>query len=145
MDVSLDLSEYKHKLKIQVRFKDIDKQGHVNNANHLTYFEIARVEYFKDVFRNSIDWIRTGMILATSHITYKQPIFLEDNLYCYTKITRFGSKSFDVTNVLAKETDAGTEVCAFGGSVLVCMNYDSKQTIEIPQPWIEAVKRFEGY
>jgi acyl-CoA thioester hydrolase len=49
------LSSYIHKLKIQVRFKDIDKQGHVNNANHITYFETARVEYFKDVFRNSID------------------------------------------------------------------------------------------
>ena len=39
---------FKYKLKIQIRFKDIDKMGHVNNAIHLTYFETVRVEYFKD-------------------------------------------------------------------------------------------------
>ena len=99
------LSSYIHKLKIQVRFKDIDKQGHVNNANHITYFETARVEYFKDVFRNNIDWIKTGMILANTEITYKRPILLEDEVYCYTKITRFGTKSFEIENVLTIEDE----------------------------------------
>lgn len=137
------LSGYKHKLKIQVRFKDIDKQGHVNNANHLTYFETARVEYFKDVFRNSIDWIKTGMILATSEITYKRPILLEDTIYCYTKITRFGTKSFDIENVLMAENGDHIQLCAFGKSTLVCLNYDTKETIEVPTEWIEAVQGFE--
>ena len=138
------LSTYKHKLKIQVRFKDIDKQGHVNNANHLTYFETARVEYFKDVFRNDIDWIKTGMILATSEITYKRPIFLEDTIYCYTKITRFGTKSFDVENSLMAENATDIQLCAFGKSTLVCLNYDTKETVEVPAEWIEAVKEFEN-
>ena len=29
-------SIYRHKTPIQIRFKDIDKLGHVNNANHIT-------------------------------------------------------------------------------------------------------------
>ena len=44
-----DLNSFNHFTEIQIRFKDIDMQGHVNNANHLTYAEIARVEYFKKV------------------------------------------------------------------------------------------------
>lgn len=138
-----ELSSYKHKLKIQVRFKDIDKQGHVNNANHLTYFETARVEYFKDVFRNGIDWIRTGMILAKSEITYKRPIMLEDTVFCYTKISRFGTKSFEIENVLTIENGTEQQLCAFGKSTLVCINYDTKGTVEIPADWINSVNAFE--
>jgi acyl-CoA thioester hydrolase len=143
MELNDILSTYKHKLKIQVRFKDIDKQGHVNNANHLTYFETARVEYFKDVFRNEIDWIRTGMILAQSEITYKRPIVLEDNVYCYTKISRFGTKSFEIENVLTIENGSEKYLCAFGKSTLVCINYDTKETVEIPADWISSVNTFE--
>jgi acyl-CoA thioester hydrolase len=137
------ISGYKHKLKIQVRFKDIDKQGHVNNANHLTYFETARVEYFKDVFRNKIDWIKKGMILAHSEITYKSPIFLEDEIYCYTKINKFGNKSFEIENIITKENTGMIKLVAFGKSVLVCIDYETKQTIEVPLEWVEAVKDFE--
>lgn len=137
------LSSYIHKIKIQVRFKDIDKQGHVNNANHITYFETARVEYFKDVFRNKIDWIKTGMILANTEITYKRPIMLEDEVYCYTKITRFGTKSFEIENVLTIEDEHHKYLAAFGKSTLVCINYETKETVEVPSEWTEAVKNFE--
>ncbi|MES2516020.1 MAG: thioesterase family protein [Bacteroidota bacterium] len=143
MELSDILSSYKHRLKIQIRFKDIDKQGHVNNANHITYFETARVEYFKDVFRNEIDWIKTGMILANTEITYKQPILLDDTVYCYTKITRFGTKSFEIENVLTIENNHIKQLCAFGKSTLVCLNYDTKQTVEVPSEWVTSVKLFE--
>lgn len=143
MNLNELLAPYHHKINIQIRFKDIDKQGHVNNANHITYFEIARVKYFKDVFRNNIDWIKTGMILAHSEITYKKPIFLEDDVYCYTKISHFGTKSFEIENVLTVENSHDKYLCAYGKSTLVCMNYDTKETVEIPKTWVESVKQFE--
>jgi len=145
MELHEQLSSFIHKLKIQVRFKDIDKQGHVNNANHITYFETARVEYFKDVFRNSIDWIKTGMILANTEITYKRPILLEDEVYCYTKIIRFGTKSFEIENVITIEDEHNKYLAAYGKSTLVCINYDTKETIEVPKEWVEAVKNFERH
>lgn len=141
----LNIHSFKHKIKIQVRFKDIDKQGHVNNANHITYFETARVEYFKDVFRNQIDWIKTGMILAKTEITYKIPIFLDDNAFCYTRISQFGNKSFEIENIITVENpDKSTLIAAFGKSTLVCMNYDTRQTVEVPSEWINSVRQFEG-
>lgn len=142
----LNIHSFKHKIKIQVRFKDIDKQGHVNNANHITYFETARVEYFKDVFRNQIDWIKTGMILAKTEITYKIPIFLDDNAYCYTRISQFGNKSFEIENIITVENpNKSTLIAAFGKSTLVCMNYDTRQTVEVPSEWINSVRQFEGF
>lgn len=143
MELHERLSSFIHKLKIQVRFKDIDKQGHVNNANHITYFEIARVDYFKDVFRKKNDWVNIGMILSNTEITYKKPILLEDEVYCYTKITHFGTKSFEIENVLTIENEHNKYLAAYGKSTLVCMNYTTKETTEVPQEWIESVKNFE--
>lgn len=143
MDLNELLSSYVHKFKIQIRFKDIDKLGHVNNANHLTYCETGRVEYFKDVFKNKIDWVKAGMILAKAEITYKHPILLEDDLYCYTRVTRFGTKSFDIDNILISKTNNGNQLCAIGKFTLVCMNYETKETIAVPTEWIKAVKSFE--
>lgn len=138
------LSAYRFNTPIQVRFKDVDKQGHVNNANHLTYFEISRTEYFKEIFRKTHDWDKTGMILAHTEITYKIPITLEDTIVCFTRVSRFGSKSFDMENVLAAKSVAGYEVRAYGKSVLVCMDYVNKQTVPVPAEWIASSERFEN-
>src|SRR3954466_1695471 len=71
---NMTYGDYKHYIKIQVRYKDIDIQGHVNNANHITYFEVARVQYFTDIFARENNWQKTGMILAKTEIDYKVPI-----------------------------------------------------------------------
>ena len=55
----------KHKMDMQIRFNDLDSMGHVNNANYFTYFELARVEYFKVAMGSShIDWSEDGVIMG---------------------------------------------------------------------------------
>ena len=144
MDTNQLLASFRHKIKIQIRFKDIDKLGHVNNANHLTYLESGRVEYFKEVVRQKIDWIKTGMILGRCEINYKQPILLEDNLYCYSKVSRFGTKSFDMDSLLVVENGNEPQIAAIAKVTLVCMDYISKQTIEVPKEWLEIVTTYEN-
>ena len=41
---------FKFSTQIEVRFRDLDALGHVNNAVYLTYFEIARLHYCKHLF-----------------------------------------------------------------------------------------------
>ena len=142
-DLQALISTFHHQINIQIRFKDIDKLGHVNNANHLTYFEMGRVTYFDDVFRDKINWEQISMILAKSEINYKRPITLSDKLICYTKISKLGIKSFDTDYLLVANNNNELELCAYGKSVMVCYNYITKQTIEIPQEWISSIKEFE--
>ena len=144
MELLKSLATFKHRCQIQVRYKDVDKQGHVNNAVHLTYFETARSDYFRKVLRQKNNWTKTGIILAATSITYKRPILLEDDLFCYTKVSRFGTKSFDIEHILTIETPTGLELAAFGKSTMVCFDYETNKTIEAPKEWIEAVNEFEG-
>jgi acyl-CoA thioester hydrolase len=129
-----------HETKIQIRFKDVDKQGHVNNANHLTYAETARVTYFREVLGKNVDWNSTGLLLARTEIDYIQPIFLEDDLSVLSSVTKLGTKSFDMENILLNSEEV---VFAKVKSVFVCYDYHSKKSIPLPEDWRGKFTHFE--
>jgi len=127
---------YKHKTPIQIRFKDVDRLGHVNNANHITYFELARVEYFNALMGDAkIDWENESLILAKMEMEYKQPILLEDKVFVYTWVSRIGTKSFDMSCTIVREVDGIETEAAKGLAVIVCFNYKTNKSIPVPEEW----------
>ncbi len=128
----------KHKTRIQLRFKDGDVMGHVNNANHLTYFETARMFYFKDLVGEEIDWKKEGIILARITVDYKMPIYLTDEISVYTWFVKSGRTSFELAYSIVKTNADGTETeLATGTSVLVCYSYTTNKSVPVPKAWIE--------
>jgi acyl-CoA thioester hydrolase len=138
------VSAPRHKTPIQLRFKDIDKLGHVNNANHLTYFELARTAYFRDVIKTTIDWSKQGLILAKAVIDYKAPVHFEDEIYVYTWCSRIGNKSFDLSYSLVKTANGSEEELATGLSILVCFDYITSTSIPVPPEWIGLIKAHDN-
>ena len=134
---------FKHKTSIQIRFKDIDALNHVNNANHITYFELARVKYFDDVVNEEVNWSEQGIILAKIMVDYKAPVYFKDKLFVYTKCIRLGNKSFDLAYSLVREKDGKETELASGSSVQVCFDYKNQATIPIPESWKKKVQAFE--
>ncbi len=67
---------------VEVRYGDLDPQGHVNNAKHLTYFEQARIQYWVDLglFRKDQSFMEIGVIVADIHIAYHAPILWQTPL-----------------------------------------------------------------
>ncbi len=130
-------SIYRHKTPIQIRFKDIDKLGHVNNANHITYFEFARVDYFAAFEKDDIkiDWVNEGVILAKIEMEYKHPILLEDAVFVYTWVSKMGTKSFEMSCSIIKDENGIEIELAKGLAIIVCFNYKTNQTILIPEKW----------
>jgi acyl-CoA thioester hydrolase len=139
----MDLSTFKHKTRIQVRFKDIDKLGHVNNANHLTYFELSRVNYLADVIKSPIDWSKHGIILARIEVDYKAPILLEDEVWVYTRVSRLGSSSYDMDYAIVRIANSVSVVAALGKSVQVCYNYETNSPMKMPAEWRSFIENFE--
>lgn len=124
------LAEYKYKTPITVRFSDIDAVGHVNNAVYLTYFEEARLSYWREI----IQWNRTenGVIVGRSEVNYLKPIMLHDEIACYVRTTRIGNSSFDVMHVLVKITEHGEEICTTGKTVCISYDYNLCKSVSIP-------------
>lgn len=139
----INIANYKHSTPIQIRFVDIDKMGHVNNATILSYFEIARTNFFDNVIGQQDNWFERGLIIAHTDIDYYNPVYLRDEVKAYVRIAKIGTKSFEVEHLLVK-TDTEEIICAIANSVLVCMDYTKKQTIEIPAEWKDKLKTFEN-
>lgn len=133
------MTPFTHKTHIQIRFKDTDQMGHVNNANYITYFEYARMMYFEALKGEgvTIDWVNEGVILAKIEMEYKIPIVLEDKVFASTWVSRIGSKSFDMACSIVKVVNGVEVEVAKGLAVIVCFNYKTNQTIAVPELWKE--------
>jgi len=148
------MKNFNHKIPIQVRFKDLDDMGHVNNANHLSYIELARVKYFQEVFDIGTDWNKQdGLILARVEMDFRKPIFFNDKVSVYTRCSRIGKKSFDLNFLIVKETilnsnnsseEITTEILAEGKTVLACYDYIERKAIEIPEERKRIINEYEG-
>jgi len=130
-------------IPIQVRFKDIDALGHVNNANHITYFEIARTAYFKQVVGGEIDWKRQGIILARTEIDYLCPVFAGEEVWVFARVAAFGNSSFTMKYLVEKGKGDAAVAVAHGVSVQVCYDYEAGRSVPVPLRWRERVVAFE--
>ena len=106
-------------LSIQVRFSDIDSMGHVNNAVYLSYFEMARVYYFKRLLGDHWDWKRNGIILARTEIEYLKPLFIDNSPSISMHLETIGNKSF----VLNYSIAIGDDIVCKGNSKIVYYNF----------------------
>lgn len=118
--------------------------GHVNNANYLTFIELARVKYFEDVAGTDKKWSQqVGIILARIEIDYKAPVFLHDAIAVYTRCSRLGTKSLTLDWRVVREKNAAEEVVAQGIAVLVCYDYANEKTVALPEEQRRAIENFE--
>ncbi|WP_345952448.1 thioesterase family protein [Mucilaginibacter sp. PAMB04168] len=127
-----DLANYKYRTVIPIRFSDIDAYGNVSNTIYLSYFEIARLSYWKEVV--DWDWSSYGVILGRSEINYLKPIKVDDQIACYLRTSRIGNSSFDVIYVVVKIGPNGEEeICTTGKSVCISYDYTNYKSVPIPQ------------
>jgi|SRR5688572_5842941 len=138
------MSDFRFYHSIEVRYGDLDPQGHVNNAKHLTYFEQARVAYMIELglFNKDQSFMEIGVILADVHLTYFDPIYFGQNIKVGVHAARFGTKSLTWEQNIV---DADTEKeLAKGEVVIVTYDYKEGKTIPVPQAWRKKIIEFEG-
>jgi len=138
------MSDFRFYHPIEVRYGDLDPQGHVNNAKHLTYFEQARVQYLIELglFSRDQSFMTIGVILADVHITYLEPIYFGQAIKVGVHVAQFGNKSMTwEQNIVDAET--GREL-ARGAVIIVTYDYKEEKTIPIPREWREKISEFEG-
>ncbi|HXD09091.1 MAG TPA: thioesterase family protein [Anaerolineales bacterium] len=129
---------------VEVRYGDLDPQGHVNNAKHLTYFEQARIAYMVELglFTKDQSFMEIGVILADVHITYLAPIYFGEQIKVGVHIAKLGTKSM-TWNQNIVDAKTGKEL-AKGEVIMVTYDYKEEKTINIPHEWREKIKQFEN-
>ena len=134
--------EYRHRTHVQVRFRDIDAFGHVNNAVFFSYVELARIRYLLDVLQPATRFDRLPLILARVELDFRSPIEFGEEVSVETRVERIGRTSFAMRHRMT----AGTEGRLAGDvqTVLVAYDYGSHRPIPVPDDWRLKVGQHEG-
>jgi acyl-CoA thioester hydrolase len=137
------MSDFRFYHPIEVRYGDLDPQGHVNNSRHLTYFEQARIAYWikLGLFTKDQSFMEIGVILADVHLTYLEPVYYGQNIKVGVRIAKLGNKSMTCEQNIV-DTDTGKEL-AKGEVIIVTYDYKEEKTTSIPQEWREKITGFE--
>ena len=115
-------------MNLNVRFRDLDAMGHVNNAVYFTYFEQVRIHFFQQVFQIS-ELSDFNSILANISCNYLKPAKMSDRLTLQLWVSKIGKKSFNLSYKVIDVEDES--VYATGESVQVWFDYKQNKTVEI--------------
>lgn len=128
---------------IEVRYGDLDPQGHVNNAKYLTYCEQARISYVSHLgLWKGGSFLDIGIILADLKITFQAPILFGEKVHVGVRTTRMGNKSLTMEHCI--EQVESLQRYADCTVILVAYDYHRQSTIPVPPNWREAIADFEG-
>lgn len=132
---------YLHKTPIQIRFNDIDIMAHVNNSVYQNFFDLARLNYFEQVFEQKMNWAEKALVLAKITIEYLNPIFLGEDIVVLSKVYQLGNKSLQMKQEIINVST--NEVKAKNDAILVAFGRKENETILLPDEWRSKITRFE--
>ena len=137
------MPEFRFHCPIEIRYGDLDPQGHVNNARYLTYMEQARIAYLRNLgfWHEGQSFLDIGVILAEAQVTFLTPIQFHQKIRIGVCISRLGNKSIRMEYRL-EEIGSGMAL-ATGSTVLVAYDYHTHQTVPIPDEWRKKIDAFE--
>lgn len=132
--------EFRHRTSLEVRFRDLDAFGHVNNAVFSTYTELARIRYLLDVLQPDRPFERMPLILARLAIDFRSPIQFGEEVVIDTRVTDIGRSSFG----MAHRMTAAGRLAAELETVLVAYDYQTARPMPVPDAWRRRIVAHEG-
>jgi acyl-CoA thioester hydrolase len=116
---------------IEVRFRDCDPLGHVNNAAYLTYLEQARLFYWRSLWGFGLDavTVQPGVIMARAEIDYRAPARYGQTLDVRIDVAAIGRTSFTYDYEIVDEQG---RLVASARTVQVMYDYATSTPVPIP-------------
>jgi acyl-CoA thioester hydrolase len=126
---------------IKVRFSETDMFGHLNNTIPFTYFEEARIEFFKSKGFMQ-EWVNpeneTIPVVADLQCDFLIQVYFGESLRIYVKSEKVGTSSVDLHYMGKKENG---DICFVGRGTMVQM---SKRTGK-GYPWTDEMRQLLLY
>lgn len=128
-------------IDVQTRFRDTDAMGHINNAVYLSYLEIARIEYVRQVF-GVTHYRDIDFILARAEVDYRSPAYVGEVLTVEIRAVALGGASFTFAYRI-NEKSAGRLV-AEAKTVQVSYDYQKGKVKRLSEEFIKKVRKHDG-
>jgi acyl-CoA thioester hydrolase len=131
------LSDFRFRFPMEVRFRDLDALGHVNNAVYLTYMESARIAYWLQVTdRPGLEGM--DMILARAEIDFRAPLQDRDRIDVGVRCASMKRSSLVLEHRILRIPDG--LVVADARKVLVHYDYAAGRSTPLPPELRQRIK-----
>ena len=129
-----------HEKQIEIRWRDQDAFGHVNNAVYLTYLEEVRDEWLERALGDSGDaW---GYVTARVAIDFRRELTQEDDaIVARLWLTRIGTSSVTTREEIVT---VGGELAAEAEAVLVARDTETGRSRPLSEAERAALERELG-
>ena len=116
--------------KVDVRFRDCDPLGHVNNSVYLTYLEQTRLHCWRALWGfGQAGSTVPGVIMARAEIDYRRPAHYGQVLEVRLTVASLGRTSFTYDYDIVDEDN---RVVATARTVQVMYDYQANAPVPIP-------------
>jgi len=120
---------FRYVYPIEVRFRDLDALGHVNNAVYLTYLESARMAFWIQVMKRE-GLKGMDMILARVEVDYRSPVSFGEFLDVGVRCASIRRSSFVLESTILERTTG--RLVAEARKVLVHYDYSAGKAVPLP-------------
>jgi acyl-CoA thioester hydrolase len=120
-----------HTEEIQVRWYDMDAYGHVNNSVYFTYFELARIAWWRLITPPEISFLEIGPVIINAHCTFFKTITYPDWLTVNMFAGPAGRSSYECYyDIQSKEKS--DVLYASGSTKVVWVDRQADRSIPLP-------------
>jgi acyl-CoA thioester hydrolase len=141
---STSKAPFKFSATTRVGFSDTDAQGIVYYGRYLPYFDLARVEYHRNLGLLGVEVGEEGQefVMRACSLEYFAPAVFDDVIEVFARLARIGRTSATWEFAAYRAKDDVLMVTATQTAVLV--DLDERKAVPIPEGYKEAIRAFEG-
>lgn len=134
--------DYRWALRLAVRWGDMDRLGHVNNARFMTYAESARLAYFEPLMgeESSAQAVSGGLILASISCDFVEQLRYPADIEVGSRITHIGRSSMTMEQTVFE----GRRAVAQLHSIIVWFDYAARKAMPVPEQARAYIAEREG-
>lgn len=133
--------EFHHSIPLQIRWKDWDRFGHINNATFFEFYDTGKIDYFEKVCPD-VDWKKCAVMMVHDETDFVSQIKEFNNISVRTAVTHIGNKSITLCQEVYNHRK--NELKARCVSVMVYVNAMTQEAETVPEPWRKAITEFDG-
>ena len=135
---------FKFSAQTRVGFSDTDAQGIVYYGRYLPYFDLARVEYHRNLNLLGMDIGEEGQefVMRASTIEYFAPAVFDDLIEVYVRMAKIGRTS--ATFELAAYRARDDLLMVTATQTLVLVDLERRRAHRIPDEFRATIRGYEG-
>ena len=139
-----DRKDFNFSTELRVRLPETDAFGIVFHANFFIYFDVARVDYLRNLdalrFISPENARNNALVHATAD--FRSPARFDDILVVHARVAEIGSSSFTFEFMTTNKVE--NRLVAVGRTTLVVLDEKTWRPISVPAEFRELIQKFEG-